>query len=74
MTIYQIKEATKETSPHFFDTKTLKFFGQTLASFKVYKHLCGRYYLRAPMKDGKGKLMGYTERYYNPVTNQLESC
>lgn len=72
MTIYQIKLLTQSTSPYFFSPKTMKFFGQTLRSFKVYKHTDGKYFISAPMKDRSGRIVGYTERLFNPVTNELE--
>jgi len=34
-TITQIKTATEATAPHFFSRETLKFFGQSMESFKV---------------------------------------
>lgn len=73
MTIYEIKDRTQKTSPYFFVTKTMKFFGQTLASFKVYKQADGKYLISAPMKDKTtGRIMGRTERLFNPETNELE--
>lgn len=74
MNISEIKRKTQETSPYFFDTKTLKFFGQTLKSFKIKKCIDGRYYISAPMVDKtSGRDMGKTERYFNPVNNELET-
>lgn len=72
MTISQIKAATAQTSPHFFDRKTLKFFGQTMASFKVYKQANGTFKISAPMRMN-GKVIGYTERIFDPTTNELNS-
>jgi len=73
MDIYDIKERTKETSPYFFDHKSMKFFGQTMKSFKIKKQDDGRYYISAPMIDRiNGRHMGMTERYFNPKTNELE--
>jgi len=73
MTISEIKDRTEDTSPFFFNRDTLKFFGQTMSSFKVYKQDDGRYLITAPMKDrSTGKVMGQTERYFNPETNKLE--
>jgi len=68
MTIYEIKRLTETTAPYFFDTKTLKFFGQTLKSFSVQKCNDGRYFLQAPRKHG-----GYTTRFFNPQNNRLEA-
>ncbi len=70
-TIYEIAELTSKTSPYFFSKKTLKFFGQRMSSFKVYKQDDGRYLITAPMIKG-GKRVGATEKYFNPNTNELE--
>ena len=70
-TIYDIARLTSETSPHFFSKKTLKFFGQKMSSFKVYKQDDGRYLITAPMMHG-GKQVGATQKYFNPETNELE--
>ena len=70
-TIYEIAELTSKTSPYFFSKKTLKFFGQSMSSFKVYKQDDGRYLITAPViKDGKE--VSRTQRYFNPKTNELE--
>ena len=71
MTIYEIKRLTAETSPYFFATKTMRFFGQTMKSFKVQKQPDGRFKISAPMKDN-GRIMGTTTRFFNPNTNTLE--
>lgn len=71
MTIYEIKERTQETSPHFFDRDTLRFFGQTLKDFKVKKQSETEYLISAP-SYWSGKLMGYTERIFNTETNELK--
>jgi len=59
MTIYEIKEKTREKSPYFFDKKTLKFFGQTMKSFKVSTSPAGNIYIFAPRKFG-----GFTFRQF----------
>jgi hypothetical protein len=64
MTIYQIKNRL-ENAPYFFDRKTLKFFNQTLKSFKVRKLENGNFYIFAPHKNG------FTEREFNPITNKF---
>ena len=71
MTIYEIKSRTSKTSPYFFDRKSMKFFGQTMKSFKVVKQSDGRYLITAPSYMD-GRLMGETKRYFNPVNNELE--
>lgn len=74
LTIYDIKRRTSETAPYFFTAKTLKFFGQTTGKFKVKKvKETGKYYISCPMVDRfTGKVMGLTERLFNPETNELE--
>ena len=73
MTIYQIKALVENSStPHFFSRKTLKFFNQTLKDFKVYKQEDGRFYITAPITDYRGRVVSHTEKYFNPITNQLE--
>lgn len=71
LTIYDIKRLTSETSPYYFNSKTLKFFGQTVGSFKVYKQQDGRYMIKAPIVDS-GVYRGFSIRYFNPANNQLE--
>ena len=72
MTIYDIKDRTRESAPYFFSRNTLKFFHQTMRSFHVKKQSDGRYYIHAPMLNFEGMVVGKTERYFNPVTNELE--
>ena len=68
--IYDIKYNTIEKSPYFFSVKTMKFFNQTLRSFKVKKSPSGRIFIYAPMADNTGAHMGYTFREY--VDNNLK--
>ena len=73
LTIYDIKRLSEEKSPYFFNHQTLKWFGQTMKSFKVKKQPDGKYYISAPMVDRcTGRVMGTTERLFNPQTNDLE--
>jgi hypothetical protein len=72
MTIYDIKRLTAETSPYFFNRSNMRFFGQTMRSFKVYKQSDGRYKITAPMRNSRGEIMGETLRYFNPTNNKLE--
>ena len=70
MTIYEIKRRTQKTSPYFFSKETLRFFGQTLKSFHVYKQ-GGKYLIIAESGNPwQGKY--YTKRLFNPETNELE--
>ena len=71
LTIYDIKRLTAETAPYFFSRKTMQFFGQTLKDFKVYKQPDGRYLITTPCYMN-GKIIGHSERYFNPETNNLE--
>jgi len=70
MTISDIKRLTSETNPYFFNSKTLKFFGQRVSSFKVYKQDDGRYMICAPIIVDK-RNCGETTRYFDPITNEL---
>jgi hypothetical protein len=70
--ISDIEYAVRETSPYFFSKATLKFFGQTKSSFKVYNEENGKYLISAPMKVN-GRIIGYTQRHYNPATKKLET-
>jgi hypothetical protein len=72
MNIYEIAEKTKKTCPYFFTKDTMKFFGQTMAKFKLKKMPDGRTRISQPMKDHTGKIMGQTIRYFNPETNDLD--
>jgi len=69
-TIYDIKRLTAKTSPHYFDRKTMKAFGQTLRDFRVRKLDGGKFLISAPMKYG-GKVQGHSERIFDPENNTL---
>ena len=71
MTIYEIKELTKETAPYFFSKDTMKFFGQTLKDFRVKKHDDGRYKITAP-SGSNWEHEHTTVRFFNPENNELE--
>tara|TARA_R100000426_G_C4737918_1_gene78413 strand:- start:39 stop:260 length:222 start_codon:yes stop_codon:yes gene_type:complete len=71
MTIYEIKERTKETSPYFFSRNTMKFFGQRMKDFKVYKQKDGRFKIIAPSGPNWSDNLK-TIRYFNPTNNKLE--
>ena len=71
MTISEIKYRTQEKQPYFFSRETMRFFRQTMRYFKIKKQPDGRYLIIAPVKDN-GKIMTYTKRYFNPVTDDLE--
>ena len=72
MTIYEIKELTKQKAPYFFSRDSMRFFGQTLKDFRVYKQKDGKYLIIASNgKIWEGKHI--TKRLFNPLTNELES-
>lgn len=71
MTIYEIKRRTEETAPEFFTRQTLKFFGQTLKDFRVYKMDGKNYLITAPMRM-RGEIIGHTRRLFNTDTNKLQ--
>ena len=67
--IGEIKEDTRKNAPYFFDSKTLKMFGQTMSSFKVYMTKEGKVYIVAPSyskdyRTGKRIRMSDTIREY----------
>lgn len=72
MTIHEIKRRTAQTEPHFFSRNNMKFFGQTLKDFHVYKQSDGKFLITA---QGKGERTGKftTKRLFNPKTNKLET-
>ncbi len=73
MNIHEIKNRTLETSPYFFDRKSMRFFGQTMRSFSIKKQSDGRYLISAPMFDRTtGRTMGTTKRFFNPITIELD--
>ena len=73
MTISEIKNRTQETAPYYFTRKTMSFFGQTMRDFRVSKQADGRYLISAPMRDrNTGKVVGTSQRYFNPINNNLE--
>jgi len=52
-TIYDIKYATQEKEPHFFDRQTLKFFGDTMKNFGVFQEDGEIFiYRKKPVKHG----------------------
>jgi len=77
-TISEIKRATVKTAPYFFSRDTLRFFGQTMSSFKVKRSPKGNIYIyaRSVQKDREGARLRvvidtYTLRRYDPETQQL---
>ena len=72
MTIYEIKRKIEATGDTYFGRVEMKTFRQTLKDFKVYKRVNGRYLVTAPIRDREGRVIGQSERYFNPANNKLE--
>jgi hypothetical protein len=68
--IYEIKRRTSKTAPYFFSRQTLKFWGQTMKSFKVYKTEVPHLFL---IEGAKGNAPFKTRRVYNSLTQTLET-
>lgn len=68
MTISDIKTKTQEKSPYFFTRDTLRFFGQRVGSFKVWKGKSGAHYIAAESfwrdRAGRPQFMGVTFRKF----------
>lgn len=67
-----IESATHETAPHFFDKKSMKFFGQRKSDFKVMKSkLSGRVFIGAPSRTHRGMytLREFTGQHLRVVSN-----
>jgi hypothetical protein len=72
LTIYDIKRLSAETAPYYFTRNTLRFFGQTLRDFSVYKMDGGKTWkIVAEMRDYRGKLMGHSVRYFDTESRRL---
>ena len=65
--IYTIEQKTKNSSPYFFDHKTMAVFGQTMEKFKVYRTDNENEFLISC----KSKQGFYTTRIFNDITNTL---
>ena len=79
MTIYEIKTRLEETAPKYFSRETMKFFGQTMKDFRVYKQEDGKFLLTAPIRQRTRfsgseiwATIGQTRKIFNPETNRLE--
>jgi len=70
LTIYEIRDLTSQTSPYFFSKDTLKFFGQTMAGFKVKLMPDGRTRISQVMKNAPSRME--TVRFFNPITKTLD--
>jgi hypothetical protein len=79
MTIYEIKRRLEETTPQYFSRESMKFFGQTMKDFRVYKQEDGKFLISAPIRQRARfsgseiwATIGQTRRIFNPETNKLE--
>ena len=79
MTIYEIKRRLEDTAPQFFSRETLRFFGQTMKDFRVFKQKDGKFLMVAPIRERTRfsgseiwATTGQTRRVFNPETNKLE--
>ena len=79
MTIYEIKRRLEDTAPQFFSRESMKFFGQTMKDFRVYKQKDGKFLMVAPIRERTRfsgseiwATTGQTRRIFNPTTNRLE--
>lgn len=79
MTIYEIKRRLEDTAPQYFSRETMKFFGQTMKDFRVYKQEDGKFLMVAPIRERTRfsgseiwATTGQTRRVFNPETNKLE--
>jgi hypothetical protein len=68
-TVYQIKRRVTN-APYFFDAHTMRFFGQTLKSFKVARLDNRHFLLSAPMIT-EGKYRGNSTRIFDAETCQF---
>jgi len=65
MTIQEIKERTKKTSPYFFSPDTMKYFHQSMNRWTITKD-------GTRFKISQKMSLGKTIRYFNPMNNKLE--
>ena len=79
MTIYEIKRRLEDTAPQYFSRESMKFFGQTMKDFRVYKQEDGKFLFTAPIRSRCRAFgsevwatIGQTRRIFNPETNMLE--
>ena len=69
-TIYEIKR-NAENAGLYFSRETLRFFGQTLRSFKVYRLSPCQFLVAAPIMY-VGRFQGVSKRVFDASTNLLE--
>jgi hypothetical protein len=73
VTIYDIKYdlQSHDSTDHFFDRSTMKFFHQTLKDFSVKRVYKDVYCITAAMRDERGHVVGITERYYSMRVHKM---
>jgi hypothetical protein len=72
-TIYAIKYLITNES-HYFDRKSMRFFGQTLKDFCVKKSPTGRIFIYAPIKDSYTKKFTGSFSIREFADNKLIHC
>lgn len=75
-TLAAIKAANEKAGRYFFSRDTMRFFGDTMASFRV-RCFDGKVYIQRvkPMRDRDGRNMGGTGdlREFDPITGEIGS-
>jgi len=72
LTIYDIKRAVDSTGSFFFSKNNMKFAGQKMKDFKVYKVDAENYFITAPCRL-RDMVVGRLEAYYNTETKKITS-
>lgn len=75
-TLSAIKEANSDAGNFFFSRDTMKFFGDTMRSFRVQCYGGQIYVVRVkPMRDRSGRNMGGLgdRRLFNPATGDIST-
>ena len=74
ITLSEIKAHNQRAGFHFFDRETMRFFGDTMRSFRaITKSTDGKIYVERvrAIKDGGGGVGKLYE--YNPITGGIQS-
>jgi hypothetical protein len=72
LTIYDIKRAVTERGGRYFSRENMRANGQTLRDFTVGRRGDGRYFISALIRDREtGKVIGKSEKIFDPVTDKL---
>lgn len=73
MTIHEIKRRVEARGSHFFDRKTLRFFGQTMKSFSVRKLTATTWLISAPIIDKDRRFQGATVVMFDSTDDSLRA-